>query len=54
MSEASLPHCEYCGRVEYACECKRDICVNCGCELDNEAIITRRDMCFECYGRCQD
>jgi hypothetical protein len=54
MSDASLPHCEQCGRVEYDCECERNLCVDCGCELSDEEIACGRDMCFECYCWHQD
>jgi hypothetical protein len=54
MSDASLPHCERCGIVEYACECERNVCVDCGCELSDEEIATGRHTCFDCYSRQQD
>ena len=54
MSDASLPHCDRCGSVQYACVCDVCQCADCGCELDEEAIAAGREMCFECYCRHQD
>jgi hypothetical protein len=49
MSEASLPHCAKCGRVEYDCICDEAVCCTCGRKLADEEIDAGRDQCFDCY-----
>jgi hypothetical protein len=55
MSELSLPRCDECGQVEYACTCEDEgICCTCGGKLTEEEIEADRDQCFECYCVEQD
>jgi hypothetical protein len=49
MSDASLPHCERCGVVEYACTRDDGKCFSCGRKLDEDEIEAGRDQRFDCY-----
>jgi hypothetical protein len=57
MSDAGLPRCEKCEQPEYDCQCGPRVeepgdqltrCAECGCELDEEALETGKETCFEC------
>jgi len=49
MSDASLPHCEKCKRVQYDCQCYVGRCLDCGKRLSRVERECGREMCFSCY-----